>query len=177
MAGRAESVSVSSTLDMPAQPASGELVIRPLGGDGYTSPQSYYLVNFDLDADGSGGTITLRINFDPQFQSVVSLIHCKMTSAAADRQIRIDIFPVIWQAAGPKFSVSALAVQDADVGLDLLYAPPPVFNVGRVGVLVDNVDTENLDLNMVIYNFKRDAFTKTPLNVILASLPRGFDIQ
>ncbi len=167
-------MSVVGTLTLPDQPAAGSVAIRPLGGNGYSSPQSYYLAELVVTADASGGTLSATISMDPQYQSVVSLMHASLDSGAADRITRLDIFP---ESLDPVFSVIANMVVDSDVGQDLLYAPPPLFPVGRVAAFLDNVDTEVLHLGLVIYNFKRDAFQKVPLNVLLDSLPRGFAVQ
>lgn len=113
---------------------------------------------------------------DPQYQSVVSLVNIGITSGAADRIVRIDLLPEGLHSA-LTFSVIGNVVVDSDVGQELLYAPPPMFNTARVVAVIDNVDTEGLALTLTVYNFKRDAFQKVPLNVLLASLPRGFDIQ
>jgi len=167
-------VSVTSAVQLPAQPTTGSSTIRPLGGDGYRSPQSYYLADIQLASDASGGTNTLNITTDPQYQSVVSLMHARMESGAADRLVQFSIFGEL-ELVG--FSVIANMVQDSDVGQNLLYSPPPVFPVARCRATVDNVDTEVFVLNLIVYNFKRDAFQKTPLNILLDGLPRGFSIQ
>jgi len=167
-------VSVSDTLVLPSQPTTGSVTIRPLGGNGYTSPQSYYLVDFRLDADGSGGTITLNVALDPQFQNVVSLAEASLIGAAASRVVRLDIFEA---TSALRFSVQGTMLRNADTGTHMLYAPAAVFDVGQFEAVVDNVDTEEFRLKLLIYNFKRDAFNRVPLNVLLASLPRGFDIQ
>jgi len=166
-------VSVTAEFTLPAQPTSGTTTIRPLGGDGYSSPQNMYLCTIPKTCDASGGTCTITINMDPQFQSVIGLMQTSLTSAAADRLVKLGIFP---DGFATGFSVQALQVVDADVGSNLMYSPPPVFNPTKVVATVDNVDTEVFRLSLLVYNFKRDAFQKVPLNVLLASLPRGFDI-
>ncbi len=170
-------MSVSNTVVLPAQPDSGELFIRPLGGNGYISPQSYYVLQIDLDSDASTGISTIRVDLDPQYQGVVALMSVKISSGAADRQVRLDLFPEIWKDNGRRFAIQELVVVDSDVGQNLMFTPPPMFDIGRVQSTFDNVDTENQELVMIIYNFRRDAAQKVPLNVLLAALPRGFDIN
>ncbi len=170
-------MSVTASLTLPAQPASGQVDIRPLGGNGYVSPQSFYLVNINLVSDASGGTNTITVNLDPQYQGVISLMQTRLLSAAADRIVRLTLAPEIWAAVALSFSVQGTQVVDSDVGSNLMFSPPPLFDSSRAEAIVDNVDTETFTLRMLIYNFKRDAFQKVPLNVLLASLPRGFDIQ
>ncbi len=167
-------MSVNVSVTLPDQAAIGSTTIRPLGGDGYTSPQSYYLAQIDSTSDASGGTNTVNIVTDPQFQSVVSVIHTSMLSGAADRLVALGLFT---QESDIILSVIANMVVDSDVGQHLLYSPPPLFPCRRVRAVCDNVDTENLELDAVIYNFKRDAFQKVPLAVLLASLPRAFSVQ
>ncbi len=170
-------MSVTETLVLPNQPTTGSVVIRPLGGDGYSAPQSYYLVDFRLDSDASGGTNILRVDLDPQFQNVVSLMHASMVGGLADRITRLDIFEASRVETGPRFAVQANMVRNSDTGTHLLYAPPAMFDVGRCEAAVDNVDSEEFRLNLLVYNFRRDAFNRVPLNILLASLPRGFSIQ
>lgn len=167
-------MSVSVTLNLPEQPSSGLLQIKPLGGDGYTSPQSYYLLEINQVSGAGGGTNTILVNLDPQYQCVVALMQTNLASPAADRVVRLDIFP---EGLFPEFSIQAVMAFDADVGSNLMYSPPPLFNQRRVSAITDAVDTETLALRLVIYNFKRDAFQKVPLNILLESLPRGFSIQ
>lgn len=167
-------MSVAVTLNMPDQPAAGSVRLRPLGGNGYTSPQSNYLVTVNLASDASAGNNAITINLDPQYQSVVSLVQCQLESGTVDVPVFIAIFP---EGITPSFGIQAVMDIDPDVGQNLLYSPPPMFNAVRLLARTDNVDTETLHLAAIIHNFKRDAFQKVPLNIILASLPRGFDIQ
>jgi len=135
---------------------------------------SYYLAEIKLDSDGSGGTITCNMTTDPQFQSIISLINVQMVSGAADRVVAVGLFT---EQSDIILNISGTMVFNADVGQILLYSPPPLFPCRRIRAVVDNVDTETFELAALIYNFKRDAFQRTPLNVLTASLPRGFDIQ
>ncbi len=167
-------MSVSTAVTLPNQPSVGTTTIRPLGGDGYYAPQSYYLSDVSVVADASGGILTINTTLDPQFQSVVSLAHSRMDSGAADRLVKFSIFP---EGELFGFSVIGNMVLDSDVGQSLLYSPPPVFPVSRIRATVDNVDTETFVLDLIVYNFKRDAFQKVPLNLLLDAIPRGFSIQ
>lgn len=167
-------MSVSITLTLPSQPAAGVVRLRPLGGDGYSSPQSMYIVDCDSVSDASGGVNTITVNLDPQYQSVISLIATQLESGTADVPVFITLHP---EGLTPSFGVQKDMKFNSDVGSNLLYAPPPMFNAVRVLTRTDNVDTETLHLAFIAHNFKRDAFQKVPLNIILASLPRGFDIE
>lgn len=44
---------------LPNQPALGSVEYIPLGGDGWRSPQSAFLIDFQKTGDASGGNITL----------------------------------------------------------------------------------------------------------------------
>ncbi len=167
-------MSVNESLTLPNQPTQGSVVIRPLGGDGYTSPQSYYIASHQVDSDASGGTVTNNIVTDPQFQSVIAVANVSMISGAADRLVAIGMFT---EESAVRLEVIANMVLDSDVGQHLLYSPAPLFPCPRIRCVVDNVDTEETTLKLVVYNFKRDAFQKVPLSVLLDSLPRGFSIQ
>ncbi len=168
-------MSVSSSFSIPAQPTDGSLRLNPLGGDGYSAPQSMYVIDkFKVTDDASGGTATLDITMDPQFQAVLSLVSVNIGSPAADRDLRIDMY---LRGDDDPFSVHGLVDWQADIGADLMFSPPPLFDLGQLVLVTDNVDTETLVLQAIILNFKRDAFQRVPLNVLLASLPRGFDIS
>ncbi len=154
-------MSKAGTMNIPIETSTtaGLVRLRPLGGDGYSSPQSFYLANRDVTADASGGTLTVTINMDPQFQSVIALVNVQIGSGAADRLVRLDVVPEGQTLSGGiVFGIIGNVVLDADVGQELLYSPPPLFPVVRVVAVIDNVDTENLNVKVVVYNFKRDAF-------------------
>jgi len=171
-------MAVAEVLTLPNQPTVGAVVLRPLGGDGYSSPMSAYLVRlFSVTADASGGTATLTINTDPQYESVFNFLNVAVASAAANEPVRFDFFERGAIAAGvAKWEIFGSTFFNSDVGAGCAVSPPPMFDIGRVSVATDNIDTETVRLNCIIYNFRRDAAQRTPLAVLLASLPRGFNI-
>lgn len=171
-------MSVTATLQLPEQPSIGRTIIRPLGGDGYTSPMSAYLVElFSVVTDASGGTASLNVLLDPQYESIINIAQCTITAAAASADLRFDFFSRANSASGTfGLEIPGTASFDADTGAQCMLTPPPIFDVGRISVVSDNIDAQTFRLSCVIFNFKRDAAQVTPLAVLLASLPRGFDI-
>ncbi len=166
-------MSINASVTLPSQPATGSTVIRPLGGDGYTSPQSYYLAEITTASDASGGTITLNIVTDPQFQSVISIVNLALLGASADVLASIGMFT---QESDVVFQTIGNMLFDADAGQHMLYSPPPLFPCRRIRTVIDNVDAQTFEFAILVYNFKRDAFQKVPLNILLDALPRGFSI-
>ncbi len=171
-------MSVNESLTLPNQPTVGSVEIRPLGGNGYTSPHSAYIVKiFSVTCDASGGQASLDLFLDPQFEGVFSVIGAVIASAAGSEQVRFDFFDRASAVAGvTKFEIQGTLSFDADTGSSCFLTPPPMFDQARLSVTTDNIDTETLRLSAIIYNFRRDAAQKTPLAVLLASLPRGFAI-
>ncbi len=171
-------MAVNAQVVLPAQPATGSVVYRPLGGDGYTSPMSAYLVRlFGIAGDASGGVASLDLFTDPQFESVFSFVSLAATSPAASEAVRFDLYQRDAAAGGiSRWEFPGTLSFNADVGSICSFAPPPLFDIGRLSMNTDNVDTETYFMAALVYNFARDAAQKTPLATLLASLPRSFDI-
>ncbi len=171
-------MAVNAAVTLPNQPATGSVTLRPLGGNGYSSPMSAYLVRlFAVTADASGGVASLDLFMDPQFESVVSFVSLTAASAAASEQVRFDMYQRDAAAAGiTRWEFPGTMSFNSDTGSTIAFSPPPLFDIGRLSMNTDNVDTEQYFLSTMVYNFKRDAAQKTPLAVLLASLPRGFNI-
>jgi len=171
-------MAVNEALTLPAQPTVGSVQYRPLGGNGYTSPKSAYLVKlFSVTCDASGGGATLDLFMDPQFESVISFVSITVSSAAASEQVAFHFYDRDAAAAG----ISRMEIQgslsfNVDTQSGCALCPPPMFDVARLSIVTDNIDTEAVRMSAIIYNFARDAAQKTPLALLLASLPRGFDV-
>jgi len=171
-------MSVTQTVTLPNQPTVGSVILRPLGGNGYSSPMSMYVVQlYSVTCDASGGQASLDLFTDPQFESVFNVVQVAIASPAASAQVRFDFFTRRAAAAGlAKFEIQGTSSFDSDTASSCMLTPPPMFDMGRVTVVTDNVDTETVRLNVILYNFRRDAAQITPLAVLLSSLPRGFDV-
>ena len=166
-------MSVSETVTIPGQP-SGAGVVRylPLGGDGWTSPQScYYLESMVSEADAGAGTNQVTVNMDNQYSTVISTIQCSILSAANAPEA---LFRIFYQG------LNGLLLE-AQRTLDLIsfgttatkqWNPAPLFNPDIFTVVTENVDTEDLVVSAVMYNFRKRAVEEVPLAVLLASLPR-----
>lgn len=167
-------MSVAATLQVPEQPAAGGLEYLPLGGDGFSAPQSAYAVNVQLASDASGGTSTITINFDPQFLGLVSYVETVVTGASADvpsrRTIGLSTFESMHDAEDAEEGEGTTVVR--------LWRPPGAMAT-QVGGFVPNIvgripntNTETHFLTARIYNFNKRAREFTPLYLLLQNLPR-----
>lgn len=165
-------MSVTESFTLPAQPNNGGAAhFRPLGGDGFTAPQSMYLVDdAELEADVSGGTSLISIIMDDQYESLIQSVTLQVTSVADAplfsfriRNPAITDHSVWVNGAMPIFNTVAR----------ITWVPSPMFGIEKVTFQIDNVDTEDMFASLVVFNFKKRASELIPLNILLASLPRA----
>lgn len=180
-------MSVSESLILPQQPVSGTVIDQPLGGNGWTAPHSRHAVNVELASDASGGTNKILVHTDPRWSCVVSFMLLRIANAVADSawamHVVIGVFTGFCQVNG------TLDISQVPAGIlpGALWTPPGF--IGSTGVLdpvvgdpmnvqatINNVDTETLSLHAIVYNYEKDAMRKTPLDVLLASIPRGSNL-
>ncbi len=164
-------MSVSSTVQLPDQPALGSLTYRPLGGNGFTSPQAvYYLYNHAVAGDAMGGSAILTILMDPQFQCVVDQLAFQVQSQAAAATYRMQI-----ELPGDDYIMynSGTSVLESGIGRST-WIPQPLFNIDTAALVMANVDaTETYQFSAVIYCFNKRAQELMPLNILLGSFPRS----
>lgn len=168
-------MSVSSTFALPGQPDAGTNTYVPLAGDGYTAPHSLFAVNVTLAMDASGGVANIRITRDPRWEHLVPVIGALNTNTTQD-EMQMDITTAL-AAGGPIFLVGGLAQQRPDGTQARVWTPPPIINPLSFQVVAANVDTFQLSMSMVVYNFRVDASRKIPLPILLASVPTGGNLQ
>lgn len=168
-------MSVTSTVVLPAQPTLGNVTLLPLGGNGDDAPRSAYLVSsFRVAGDASVGVATLTITLDTVYQSLVSVVSTASSSATAAAEWIYRIISLNDQ--GVAVHEVAAQVSHLEVGgvTRGLWSPPPDFEAGQIIVETANVDaTEVYFVSATIYNFNKRATERTPLSVLLASLPRA----
>ncbi len=151
------------TLDatLPDQPGGGTTQYLPLGGDGYTSPQSTFVVQASEDTDGSGGQIRININRDPRFLSVAVQIGFFNTNTTVGA-IQVDI-----RTSGVTFQHTLPAAPINPGGtMTGVFMPPPYWHADRWSISMLNTDTFNLSMRLILLNFKIDAVHRVPLTLL-----------
>lgn len=154
----------------------------PLGGDGFTSPHSLYIVHAVLDSDASGGSNSITVRFDPRYTSLVSYLQTQVTSGAAAIGCRMEIRTSALENVTLQQEMPLVAVSGQLRTQGVLWTPPALMVTAETAPAtsppfytsaIDNVDTEALLLTARIYNFDRRARELAPLNLLLSSLTRS----
>lgn len=167
--GRRTRVSVGVTLTLPAQPTTGSVDYVPLGGDGWSSPQSMYLVDSKSTGDVSGGINTIDILRDQRFEQLIDFVMIQTDGGAVT--YRMDIFR---RAQSRAIRIGA---SNAEASISsALWSPPAVIDPDSWRVTIPNVDTEILTFKSTIYNFRITASEHVPLAILLASIRRASSV-
>lgn len=172
-------MSVSQTVSLPAAGANGFSTLSPLGGDGWSSPRSLYSVQLLLANDASGGTEILTLNLDPNYLQLINSIGYTKLGAAADVDIVMKVSSN--NRANQAFvGTMQFGASGALNNVGGVWTPPPVPLVTAEGdppvqiiVTTPNVDGDTGVLNVDLFNFWKRAAEETPIEVLLACLPRG----
>lgn len=159
-------MSVTGSLQLPGQPASGMVVWSALGGNGSFGPLGFWNVEQNLPNDVSGGTATITINLDPRYTNLVAYIEIIKTSAAAASE-----FTMTMQHTTATIAPRILIVGNAPIAQGIsayLWYPPPIYyqQDGQLIVVTDNIDTETLQVRFQCYSFLPDVRKLEPLNVL-----------
>lgn len=166
-------MAVASSVTLPAQPAAGFVTYIPLGGDGWVAPQSMFEVLVQLASDASGGNSVTTIVRDDRFESVITRAETIISSAAAAADVQFELntgitgrIPAISQSLNHRTALTGSSHKSWDL--------PPIFEFRNLVCRTDNVDaTEVVNLRCWVYNFRISASQRTPLPILLASLPRS----
>lgn len=168
-------MAVSEEITLPSQPALGENVYTPLGGDGWSAPHSVWEVAMSLAGDGSGGNNTLQVNFDPRWQAIVSYVRIANSGASTTIEMMATLLP-----DPPRSTPQAQAFSNATPvntlagGFNVFtWCPPPLPHFRILKTVVPNTTGDTHTLMFYLYNFQKRVTEKVPLNIILASLPRA----
>lgn len=163
-------MAITQNLNLPDQPAIGEVEYIPLAGNGKTSPRSAYLGNFQVVGDATGGLITLSVFRDPRFEHIVSFLSAEKLAVAA---------------FGFRMSLGRASISTHNIGITLasqvtgdavssmIYAPVATIDAVHWQLRVENTDTVVTRFKFLVYNFDVAASLNVPLPVLLASLPRA----
>lgn len=167
-------VAVAQTVVLPAQPAVGTLTYVPLGGDGFSSPfAAYGLKIFQASGDVSGGALTMNVNFDPRFCSLVAYVTVQIAQGtSADADVRIQVRGDTIATVNFQGPVSAVASDVTSFEVAHTFAPVPVIvpgagENGAIQVAFDNVDGDEYFLDTLIYLFNIRVRELTPMGPLL----------
>ncbi len=167
-------MSVSSTTTLPAQPTTGAVSFKALGGDGFYAPIGMYqLESIGVVNDASGGTAQLFINMDPQFQAVVQNMVFNIASAAADKECVCAIASRDLNYSDVGQFIALLPTITGVTNARASWCPVPLFDCGQINGVVANVDTETFSVSAQILLFNRRATEIIPLSILNASLTRS----
>lgn len=160
--------------DNAAAPGIGNPRFTPLGGDGWTAPQSVFEFGFSSPCDASGGENTITVTFDPRFVQIVTYV--RLTNAGASTTLEMEIQlrpPLPFTAPIVSAFANAVPINGMATQNEMTWSPPPVPTMRRLVGRVPNVNGDTLVMSALIYNFNIRVLELVPLNLILGSLPRG----
>lgn len=172
LARSAVSLSVSTAVQLPDQPGDlGSVELVPLGGNGFLSPHSMYVLrNVGVTGDASGGTAEVAINCDVRYTCLFATVNPDMVGAAADVLVRMGLSDV---AGSGIVTVNATMLLGVDNVARVLWSPSPFFGAAQIKVRAPNVDGDDLRVSGVLYNFDKRAPEVVPMAQLVASLPRS----
>lgn len=175
-------MTVTAAFTLPDQPAAGTVNLQPLGGDGFSSPHSVYQVRATVDADSSTGRLEQYIRFDPRFVQVVSNVIISIESPADTTNVMARITGEQGGRLEIRQAIPVVAVSGQGSECVLSWTPEPMAvssfldssstAAPHVRVVLDNVDTEDLTVDALIYNFDKRARELAPLSDIFSFLSR-----
>lgn len=147
----------------------------PLGGNGFTGPQSLYEVSVSLDGDVSGGNSVITITFDTRFESILLLADTINVGTALDTSVVYRLGSTVpFTGVGTGLGMGILTECISS------WSPPPMIHRDLISSTTVNRDGDDHVLNCLIYNYNIRATEFVPLSRLLSTLPRsatfiGFD--
>ncbi len=177
-------MSVASALQIPDQPAAGLTEIIPMGGDGFTAPHQAQVATVQLAGDAGGGSSLITIRLDERYTNLVSVVSANITGAAANTNYLLDLQMTAFEVYRILGFLTFVSFGGAITGAlnSVLWTPPPVLAIAPPGLAsapplvrfgTANVDGDTNLLSVRVYCFDKRARELTPLNVLLASVPRA----
>lgn len=173
-------LTVSDTINLHTGVHAGGAIVtprryRPLGGDGFSAPLSMYEVGISLAGNGSGGIAQLIIEPDERFESL--LILCQMTMTSATAAIEC-FFQLSIDSVFSRAFIDAVPLDSMQSFNSASWNPPPIlaFTDARIIIPEPGVGPV-LTTSWFVYNFNIRASELTPMQTILASLPRSSEVQ
>lgn len=162
-------MAITEEITLPNQPAVGSVEYIPLGGDGWVSPRSAYLIDMRITGDVSGGRVTLTVNRDPRFEHIVSFIQLESDSATATEYIfNLHRAKVVAHNTGAVKQVNLSSLDFTSIA----WNPTPMIEPTKWSAIFNNVDAIEYKWMSLVYNYNIRASEKIPLGTLFASLPR-----
>lgn len=182
------SKNVEYQLPGPVPGSADSAVFIPLGGDGWSAPQSAYSVFVSATGDNSGDEFSIEVAFDPQYTSLVQYMSFRANYGASVNDFAVrtalrvtkgsEVAQKTWQYSESSLNFSVLP----DFGYNDVWEPPGLLlssntNQGfdlnpRITLVCENDPTAELVMSLRVLNFQKRAREEVPLNVLLSSLPR-----
>ena len=175
-------MSVAASVTLPAQPTTGVTRYIELGGDGLTSPKLVATCKIQVASDATSGTSTLTIFGDDTFVMIPNWIisgiqNTSLVGANLPLEQRVDNYGsgndrLIYSSVAEKTVIGA--------AMTTLIPPPMIMEqlgpsdpLPSVNSIIANVDTETHTLIAQFFLFDRFARSETPIEKLLASIPRS----
>lgn len=159
-------MSILQQVNLPAQPGAGDVTFVPLGGNGYTAPESMYYWSITQTGDVSGGTATIDVGRDERFEQLIDFLEVQNIGGAV--VFRMDIF----RNTESRAIVVGTTTADATISV-ALWSPPAIIDPFEWRMVIPNVDGIVSRFKGVCYNFNIRASELIPLPQLLASVRRS----
>lgn len=165
-------MSVTLEFALNEQPATGAVNLVPLGGNGFTAPQSMYEIQATLAGDVSGGTNKITFTQDPRFSSLLTLANNTYVGNTGPIEVGFEMrntapagpFARGFSNASPLSTINGVIIT--------VWNPPPIMTMDLWACTTPNVDGDTSNFNAWVYNFNIRVLEVTPMFQILANLPR-----
>lgn len=176
-------MAVSTSLDLPAQPAIGSVVYRDLGGDGLRSPRQLVTARVQSNGDGTGGQNTIDIKMDPAYMAILNWAKVELSGGVPVLADGVFGFEM---RLGPE-AADNFGVRGNTFGASLttsigVVTPPPIplvrddqaADLPDVLFRTENLNGTNMTMVIQLFTYLIDAQFKTPIEQLVAGLPRGY---
>lgn len=156
-------MAVTVSLQLPNQPAVGNVDFIPLGGDGFKAPRAAYAVRgFATDGDASGGALTLNVLMDIRYTSLIDYMVAGIQQATpADAEVRQLITSNTTATMTEQGDVTAIAATVSGGSISKMFVPPALIlpggtesSVGRFQATNVDGDTYTIDMLIFLYNIR-----------------------
>lgn len=167
---------VVTAFTLPANPGSGGTLQRfALGGDGMRSPKGVYVIrSVGATGDGTGsGHLSVQMGLDPDFVSMLGYVSCSISQATpADAIVKFQHVGALMATMQENILASA-SVAAVVPEIATTWSPPamliPGVTPGTTSIFVDNVGTDVVLLNAMIFLFDIRAMEEIPIDLLVAA--------
>lgn len=169
-------MSVSETINLPAQPTTGYTEIRDLGGNGITSPRFMMDLYAEIGGDASAGTAQIRAVFDPTYAAMLAFVSATQQGivAAGAQPTRYNL--KTGPTSDPGIEATIIPPTMSTVSAATAWIPPPVIlrrqdspqdsAYPQLRVFVDNDAALTLKVTAQIYIFDLSSIDLVPIDII-----------